>query len=200
MSPRRSSREGLLDAAEAVVRGSGAAHLTLDAVCARAGISKGGLLYHFRTKEALLLAMVERLHRAYAGAIRREAAKLPPSPARELKAFIRAHGVLQQERMRGIAGALLAAGAHDPRLLKPVRVVRRAMIGKLRAPGMSAAFIELAVLVLDGMWQLELLGISAQTQQQRRAVIRELLRLVDAEEARSSSRAVTRARRGPGRA
>ena len=39
---------------------SGAVHLTLDAVAERAGVSKGGLLYHFPSKESLLQAMVDR--------------------------------------------------------------------------------------------------------------------------------------------
>lgn len=61
---RPSQRESVLDAAEAVVLADGAAHLTLDAVAERAGLSKGGLLYHFPTKELLLQAMVDRhMHR-----------------------------------------------------------------------------------------------------------------------------------------
>ena len=41
------TRRRLLDAATAVVRRDGARALTLDAVAAEAGVSKGGLLYHF---------------------------------------------------------------------------------------------------------------------------------------------------------
>ena len=48
MPPRRGdTRKRLLDAAAAVVRRDGAGALTLDAVAAEAGVSKGGLLYHF---------------------------------------------------------------------------------------------------------------------------------------------------------
>ena len=58
---RPSSRDGMLAAAEAVVVESGATRLTLDAVAKKAGVSKGGVLYHFPTKDALLEAMIERL-------------------------------------------------------------------------------------------------------------------------------------------
>lgn len=54
-------RDELLDAAEDLLCDQGSASLTLSAVADRAGVSKGGLLYHFRTKEALIKAMVERL-------------------------------------------------------------------------------------------------------------------------------------------
>jgi AcrR family transcriptional regulator len=58
--PRPSARARLLDAAAAVVRRDGAQALTLDAVAAEAGVSKGGLLYHFHSKRELLDAMLER--------------------------------------------------------------------------------------------------------------------------------------------
>ncbi|WP_113700098.1 TetR/AcrR family transcriptional regulator [Nonomuraea lactucae] len=54
-------RDELLDAAEALLCDQGSAALTLAAVADRAGVSKGGLLYHFSSKEALIKGMVERL-------------------------------------------------------------------------------------------------------------------------------------------
>ncbi|MEV7009897.1 TetR/AcrR family transcriptional regulator [Streptosporangium sp. NPDC051022] len=54
-------REELLDAAEDLLCDQGSQALTLAAVAERAGCSKGGLLYHFGTKEALIKGMVERL-------------------------------------------------------------------------------------------------------------------------------------------
>jgi AcrR family transcriptional regulator len=55
-----STRDNLLKAAEEVVVTDGAQALTLDAVYKRAGVSKGGLLYHFPNKEALIDGMIER--------------------------------------------------------------------------------------------------------------------------------------------
>lgn len=54
-------RDELLDAAEVLLCDQGSDALTLAAVAERAGVSKGGLLYHFNTKEALIKAMAERL-------------------------------------------------------------------------------------------------------------------------------------------
>ncbi|MCL4694718.1 MAG: TetR/AcrR family transcriptional regulator, partial [Candidatus Hydrogenedentes bacterium] len=55
--PRPSCNDLLLDSAEAVVVEGGPSRLTLDAVAEKAGVSKGGLLYHFPTKDALVEAM-----------------------------------------------------------------------------------------------------------------------------------------------
>ena len=49
---QRDRRSQILDAAEAVVMRDGVRNLTLDAVAQQSSISKGGLLYHFPTKEA----------------------------------------------------------------------------------------------------------------------------------------------------
>ena len=61
MTPSISSKQRILQAAASVVDESGAAHLTLEAVAEAAGLSKGGLLYHFPNKRALLSGMLEYL-------------------------------------------------------------------------------------------------------------------------------------------
>lgn len=56
-----STRETLLDAFRDQVCEAGVASATLEAVAARAGLSKGGLLYHFASKAALVDGLAERL-------------------------------------------------------------------------------------------------------------------------------------------
>ena len=52
------ARERVLDAFEALLIAEGERVATLDATAKRAGVSKGGLLYHFATKEELANAMI----------------------------------------------------------------------------------------------------------------------------------------------
>lgn len=59
--PPSDRRNVLLDAAEQVLAQGGPQALTLAAVAARAGVSKGGLLYHFAHKDELIEALVARL-------------------------------------------------------------------------------------------------------------------------------------------
>ncbi|KQS73454.1 hypothetical protein ASG41_02040 [Modestobacter sp. Leaf380] len=51
----------MLDAYETLLVDGGGAAVTLDAVASAAGVSKGGLLYHFPSKEALVEGVGERL-------------------------------------------------------------------------------------------------------------------------------------------
>lgn len=55
------TKQKLLDAATDIIMEHGVHYLTLDEVAKTAGVSKGGLLYHYPSKEALLTAIVERL-------------------------------------------------------------------------------------------------------------------------------------------
>jgi AcrR family transcriptional regulator len=57
------ARDAVLDAFEAVLIEEGERAATLDAVARRAGVSKGGLLYHFPNKEAMIGSLLERLDR-----------------------------------------------------------------------------------------------------------------------------------------
>lgn len=177
------SHDALLDAAADVVRERGAANLTLDAVSAKAGVSKGGLLYHFPTKEALLLGMLDRLRAAVMESHRAAESTLPESATRALRAHILSADFFQSERLRGLGAALAAAGSHDPKLLAVAREARETMIERLRTPALPEAFTTVVALALDGLWLLEVLGMSTPSPEDREVVMKELLRLVDVEEA-----------------
>jgi AcrR family transcriptional regulator len=57
----RSTRDRLIDAFENLLVTVGSRAATLDAVAAAADVSKGGLLYHFPSKDALVEGMLDRL-------------------------------------------------------------------------------------------------------------------------------------------
>lgn len=56
-----SSRDRILEAYEDLLAAEGERFATVEAVAAKAGVSKGGLLYHFPAKEQLAAAMCDRL-------------------------------------------------------------------------------------------------------------------------------------------
>ncbi|WP_106583146.1 TetR/AcrR family transcriptional regulator [Murinocardiopsis flavida] len=55
------TRDRILDALQEILVQEGGSAVTLEAVAAAAGISKGGLLYHFPSKEAMVNGLVGRL-------------------------------------------------------------------------------------------------------------------------------------------
>ncbi|MEU4365105.1 TetR/AcrR family transcriptional regulator [Promicromonospora sp. NPDC023987] len=96
------TRSALLDAAGQLVHERGIS-ATLDDVARRAGVSKGGLLYHFASKQELLLAMahdwLERFRMAVLAAVDPD----DDAPGRLVRAYVRV----------SIDGALDAAATRD---------------------------------------------------------------------------------------
>jgi AcrR family transcriptional regulator len=84
----RTPCDRLLDAAEAVVARQGIANLTLDAVAAAAGLSKGGLLHHFPTKDRLIEALVTRSAESWRGCYMEAYARTPAGPGRMARVLL----------------------------------------------------------------------------------------------------------------
>ncbi|WP_082805849.1 TetR/AcrR family transcriptional regulator [Marichromatium gracile] len=159
-APKPPLRERVLDAAETVVMRDGAARLTLDAVIAEAGVSKGGMLYHFRSKEALLEGLVERtLARddADIGALRDT---LPPDqPNREGRArLIASLAPCPVSPELGIA--VIAASAHHRELLAPIRTHVAETLDALGALEDEIPNARLLYLAMAGLYMFDVFGIS----------------------------------------
>lgn len=88
---RPSNRTQILQAAAAVVERSGVTAVTLDSVAAEAGLTKGGLMYHFATRGALLQAVHEYLAAQWEDELRGAAGPDPASATQtdRLAAYIK---------------------------------------------------------------------------------------------------------------
>jgi AcrR family transcriptional regulator len=157
----------------------GAAHMTLDQVSARAGVSKGGLLYHFPTKEVLIHALVESYIADFHAAAARERAKKPKGPLQEIRAHITA-GAKRDARTRRLGASLLLAAAHDPELLKPAREEFKRLFGRYDTLGRGSDRAAEIALASDGLHMLELLGLMPYGAKRRAKMIRNMIRAVDA--------------------
>jgi AcrR family transcriptional regulator len=156
----------------------GSRRLTLDAVAERAGLSKGGLLYNFPTKESLLQAMVQRLvHEISAD---REALRARTEPGANLEARLCTTALLKLRtgRMKETANGLLAASAENPRLLDPVREVIKANLDNLKATSDNLDAALLGWLVVEGLNSLELHGLSPFSEAEHERVVQAVDRLL----------------------
>lgn len=156
---RETSRETILDSAQAVVLERGASHATLEAVAERAGLSKGGVLYHFQTKDALLAALVDRMVAQFTTEVQTQSRRLGGDRSRALEAYVEAVFAMG-EQMSDAASALLLALSSNPALLEPLRVLYREHhrdLLRARVGREQAAVVSLA---LDGLWLLEMFQIS----------------------------------------
>ncbi|KGM31600.1 TetR/AcrR family transcriptional regulator [Inquilinus limosus] len=166
----------ILTAAEQVVLERGVPALTLDAVAEAAGLSKGGLIYHFESKEALIRAMIarigacmqERMDRltaadAQPGALTRAylGAAFPPPGTPD-----------DRDAMR--EAALIAALGYDPSLLAPYAAQYAGWVDRQKADGIDPVLAAIIRLAADGLWLNEVFGIRAVDPADRAAVLRRL--------------------------
>jgi AcrR family transcriptional regulator len=169
--------ERLLDAAERLVSESGAAHLTLEAVARAAGVSKGGLLYHFPSKEALLQAMIDRHLRDIGARIAGLEAD-GRSPADRLRERIRMRLHCGTER-RSVGAALIAACAVNPALMNGCRARYRELADELVKLDGGFERAALVLLAVDGLLFGELLHVSPYTAAERARLVEALRAAAD---------------------
>lgn len=174
-----SARERVLEAAERVVSEGGAARLTLDGVAAVAGVSKGGLLYHFPSKESLLGALAQRYVDSMKHCINAAKGTLSASThGRDLKACIL--GVLGADpRSKAMGAALLATAANDLTLLEVIRQRIADHMEEIAASKADFARAAIVMLAVDGLKFRESLRISSFSDEQREQVVDELLKIAE---------------------
>jgi AcrR family transcriptional regulator len=170
------ARESIIDAAEDTVIEVGARHLTLDAVAAKAGVSKGGLIYHFSNKEALLDAMLSRRLKRIEENRQNTRATLQEGPRSEIIAYVLS-SLEQDSKTRKLSVALLAAVAHDPQLLVPYREEYRRLLEEFSKEGVRFKRAAAIMLAVDGMRLMELLSMTPFTAKERNDVIEEIIAL-----------------------
>lgn len=152
---RGDTRSELLEAAVRVVLSEGVAGMTLAQVAREARVSKGGLLYHFPTKEALIEAMVRHYVDRFDEAVALAAEEDPDPVGRWTRAYVRAaSGELPRinaAESRANA-AITAALANYPGLLEPVREQSDRNQRLIERDGLDPVTATIIRLAVDGLW------------------------------------------------
>ena len=156
MAPHNpAQRDLLLDAAETVAAREGVSRLTFDAVAAEAGVSKGGLLHYFASKEQLIEAMVQRSADGWRNCFMSGYAETPEGPGRMVRAILNhcyTDARTWTEGLRRSYSAIFAALAQKPELVQPMRDVYEELYGFIRNDGLPDHLAEVVMAAIDGLW------------------------------------------------
>ena len=145
------TRQKILISAAEVVSRSGAANLTLDGVAVNAKISKGGLLYYFPSKRALILALIEGEIARFDDAC--QALRNSSKAGSYTRAYLRATFADDAATASGVLSAI----ASDASLLEPLRQAYGRWQAALEDDG-DPVIGTLVRLVADGFWFSVLVG------------------------------------------
>ena len=174
----------ILTAAERVALRDGVLRLTVEAVAREAKLSKGGVLYHFATKESLIQAMLDRLIQ-YCEQEMTQHQQNDAAPGRWTRAYVRKTlapltpypGEAAFPKSKEVGAGLIVAAATNPKLLEPLRKRFRAWQRAIERDGISPTRATVVRLAVDGLWLADVLGIWSLSDKLRRQVLNELIRL-----------------------
>jgi AcrR family transcriptional regulator len=155
---RSSSRQHILDMAAQIASDQGASQLTIDAVAKLAGISKGGVMYHFGSKDELLSALVDRVTQMALTRMSENEALFGDRICPMLDALID-EGLRNDPAEQTLFSGLLGAVANNPTLAKPAANAYSAMYRRLESMEAMAPNALAVSLALDGLLFLRLLKL-----------------------------------------
>ncbi len=184
------TKRRIVDAAEEVVLRDGVARLTLEAAAAEAGLSKGGVLYHFPTRDALVAGMVDKIIEEFDRDIERNMDDVG-EPGRFGRAYLRATmgpstvrpdrqdrlGAARPDRQDRLGAALIAAAAAQPGLLAPLQAAADRWQSRLEDDGLDPTAATVLRLACDGLWLCDLFGLAPPSATRRAELELELERL-----------------------
>ncbi len=177
MTQLSTKRTDILEAATCYVLAHGAARLTLDAVAKAAKVSKGGLLYHFPSKEALLIGMIDHYFDQFEAQMQTLIQADTTPRGRWLRAYVRATFAENPSQPSAVA-ASFAAIASDLSLREHVRAYYTAWQAKAAADGVRQDIVSLVMFATEGLWYAELFGFAPLDAVQRSALLDRLLALI----------------------
>lgn len=167
-------QQAILDAAERVVARDGATNLTLDAVAKEAGVGKATVIYDFKTKQALIEAVVDRAFQADAARHAGLEAELEGQDSRAIRGRIRGGAQAPPEDFRAVALNLSAALVLDADLRRKMRASQASVVARVLATSASPRGAQLAYLALEGLKFLEHLDFHHFPPAERDRIVREI--------------------------
>lgn len=142
------AREKVLDAFEAILVSEGERSATMDATARAAGVSKGGLLYHFGSKEALEAGLVHRL----IDLVEEDVAAMRAAPEGPIAYFLHTSVNSNDPIDRAILATSRLAQGGNAAAGDALRGIRDQWADALRPHTKDATALDLVMLVSDGLY------------------------------------------------
>jgi AcrR family transcriptional regulator len=167
------TRERITNAARRIIMEEGVSRLTLADVAEKAGISKGGLLYHFPSKEELIKGMIKEALTNFARNLER-LANDDGNPGAWTRAYVQA---TFPEQSDVLAAPMIAGIATDPSLLDVYNVEQLSWTHHIEADGIDRVLADVVRLAADGLFFNEALGIRPLAPRDRARFLKRILQM-----------------------
>ncbi|MCP4416416.1 MAG: TetR/AcrR family transcriptional regulator [Chloroflexi bacterium] len=153
----RETRQKIFEACSRILQTDGLTNLTLESVAGEAGLSKGGLLYHFPNKETLVEALFEYHNNIFETRLQ----ELAEAEGNETGAWLRAYAKASIEQISDLDNASLYAGlfAAEERYASAHQLMRQKYINwqqQVENCDLDPTLATLVRLAVDGLWFSEM--------------------------------------------
>lgn len=170
---REDPRADILEAAQRVVARQGSTGLSIDAVAKEAGLSKGGVLHHFPSKDALLSGFIEFFAQRASTVVRSRMEQFPQGEkARAIRAMLamafphlaadddepETHAHLLRSH-RDFMHGIMTTGLLNRELVRPLRALRQQFCCQILEDEHIGKAELLLWLALDGLWMWKMVGL-----------------------------------------
>lgn len=159
MTAEPSTRDRLLDAFEQLLVSGGSRAATLDAVAAAADVSKGGLLYHFHSKDDLIEGMLDRLREQGA----EDVEKMKTAPEGPVDFYLTTSVDNGSDFDRALIAAGRIAQEQDERASQALADIRHAWFKVLHDHLDDDALARTIQLIGDGLYSDDTMGLTDPT-------------------------------------
>lgn len=174
---QNSKRAAILKVVCRLVREIGASNLTLELVAREAGVSKGGLLYHFPNKESLIQAALDDFLDRFDSATDMAIAQNPALDNHYAQAYLASTFDIDKEDLEMSFG-ILAAASNQPAMLDPMRERYLLWQSRMTAECKNPVEATVARLAADGLFYCELFGFAPLDEQLRTDVLAYLMNMI----------------------
>jgi AcrR family transcriptional regulator len=175
------TRLRILDAAAAIILDKGVQCLTLDLVAARAEVSKGGLLYHFKGKDQLIAELLRHTFELFEANVEKQAEQ-DNRPGAWLRGYILASFPTEGQQnvnAAATAASLIASLGQLPYLSAIYAEYASRWQRKLQNDHVDPDLAMLVRMAVDGLWMSEGMKLDNLDEKQKQRILQRLLRLTE---------------------
>lgn len=176
------TRRIIIDAAVRLICEKGTAQFTLDEVARKAGISKGGLLHHFKGKEELILGVVASIMENFMANVQKRVEGDPDEKGRWSRSYL-LETIRNTREEKDLNLALLASVSTNKKVLTIIQESYQSLERHISEDGIDPVQSVMIRLIADGIWYSELFGVNPILKSDKKdKVLDQLLQLTKGEE------------------
>lgn len=168
------TRQLLLDVTASIVLEKGLSGLTLDGVAKGAGVSKGGLLHHFPSKQHLIDALITSIHQQFVEKLKRASDADPDEVGKLTRAYLLAGTMDRDDNAARLCNVISVEDRGNQTMKSLWSNFLSSMLDPKNSGGADPVMLAIVRLATDGLWLAELEGVFVGPRELRQAIVQRL--------------------------